>query len=97
MGRSRARISGFGEGGDQLARREDRMREGRTIDLVGRMHRLSAEGRRRILHEGDVVAEFHAETASRFDAGIRQHANDDNLFDPMLFQPGWGLRRATKE
>jgi hypothetical protein len=32
-----------------------------------------------------VVAEFHAETAGRFDAGIRQHADDDNLFDPMLF------------
>ena len=49
-----------------------------------RMHRLSAEGRRRILHKGDVVAEVHAETASRFDAGIRQHANDDNPFDPHV-------------
>jgi hypothetical protein len=34
---------------------------------------------------GDVVAEFDAETAGRFDAGIRQHANDENVFDPMLF------------
>jgi hypothetical protein len=62
------------------------MSEGRSIDLVRRMHRLPAEGRRRILHESDVVAEFHAETAGRFDAGIRQHANDDNLVDPKLFQ-----------
>ena len=62
------------------------MREGRPIDLVRRMHRFSAEGRRRILHERDMVAEFHAETAGRFDAGIRQHANNDNLFAPMLFQ-----------
>ncbi len=62
------------------------MSEGRPIDHVRRMHRLSARGRRRIRHEGDVIAEFHAETAGRFDAGIRQHANDDDLFDPKLFQ-----------
>ena len=62
------------------------MSEGRPIDLVRRMHRLVADGRRRILHEGDVVAEFHTETAGRLDAGIRQHADDDDLFDPQLFQ-----------
>jgi hypothetical protein len=42
------------------------MSEGRTIDLMGRMHRLSAEGWRRILYEGNVVAEFHAETTGRW-------------------------------
>ena len=47
------------------------MSEGRTIDLMGCMHRLSAEGCRRILYEGDVAAEFHAETAGQFDASIR--------------------------
>lgn len=62
------------------------MREGRTIDLMRRMHRLPAEGCRRILHEGDVVAELHPKTAGRYDAGIRQHTDDDDLLDPVLLQ-----------
>ena|SRR5215831_4224090 len=74
------------KGGDQLARREDCMSQGRTIDLVGRVHRLSAVGSRPTLHEGDVVAELHAKNGQSIRCRYLPHANDDNRFDPMLFQ-----------
>jgi len=33
-----------------------------------------------------VVAEFHPETAGGLDAGVRQHADEDDLLDSMLFE-----------
>jgi hypothetical protein len=37
------------------------------------------------LFEGDVVAEFHPETGG-LDAGVRQHADEDDLLDSVLFK-----------
>jgi hypothetical protein len=33
-----------------------------------------------------VVAEFHPETAGGFNAGVRQHADEDDLLDSVLFK-----------
>jgi hypothetical protein len=33
-----------------------------------------------------VVAEFHSETAGGLDAGVRQHADEDDLLDSVLFE-----------
>ncbi len=49
------------------------MRESRTIEVVGRMHHLVAEGCCRVLDQGDVAAELHREPAGRRDAGVRQN------------------------
>src|SRR5260221_8039265 len=61
------------------------MRECRPVEL-GRVHRFPTFSRRRIFDYGDVVAEFHPETAGGLDAGVRQHADEDDLFDSVLFK-----------
>jgi hypothetical protein len=33
-----------------------------------------------------VIAEFHSETAGRLNAGVRNHADEDDLFDSVLFK-----------
>ena len=33
-----------------------------------------------------MVAEFHPETAGGLDAGVRQHADEDDLLDSVLFK-----------
>jgi hypothetical protein len=72
--------------GDQLGRRQDGVREGRPVDLEGGVHRLLAKCRGRILHERDVVAEFHPEASGRLDAGVGDHAHEDDFSDVVLLE-----------
>src|SRR5207302_1021059 len=83
--RQRRSASGWQEG-QQLLGGQQSVREARSIDLVRRMHAFMAEGSGRILHEGDVVAQLHAKTRGGFDAGVRDHADENDLLDPPLFK-----------
>ncbi len=62
------------------------MREGWSIDLVGRVHAFTAEGSGGVLNESNVVAELHAKASGGFDAGIRDKTDKDDLLDPPLFE-----------
>src|SRR5262249_15310257 len=42
--------------------------------------------RRRILNDGDVITELGGEAHSRFDAGMRDEADDDELMDAVLLE-----------
>src|SRR6202047_1705998 len=75
----------FGQCGHDSTGGDDRVGEGRTVEL-GRARFFSTESRGRIFDEGDVIAEFHSKTAGRLDAGVRQHADEDDLFDSVLFK-----------
>src|SRR5438093_5745592 len=46
------------------------------------------EGSGRILHEGDVVAKLHTKARGALDAGVRDHADEDELLDPPLGEVG---------
>src|SRR5712664_2266565 len=50
------------------------MREGRAVQFMGGVQHLLAEGRGRVLHQRDVIAELHREAAGRFDAGVGEQA-----------------------
>jgi len=75
----------FGQRGHDLTGGDDRVGEGRTVEL-GRVHFFPTFSGRCIFDQGDVIAEFHSETAGRLDAGVRQHADEDDLFDPVLLK-----------
>ena len=77
----------FGSGGQlrqQFVGGEDVVGVGRSIDVVGGVHRLVAEGRGRVLDQRDMIAELLAKPAGRFDAGVGDHADQDDLLDPVL-------------
>jgi len=59
---------------------------GRPVDGVGGVHRLSAEGGGGILDQGDVIPEFHAEAAGRFDTRVRNHADQDDVANAVLLE-----------
>src|SRR5919198_4536583 len=80
--------SGRRQYGQQLLGGQNSVREARSIDLVRRVHAFPLEGSGRILNEGDVVAQFHAKARGGFDAGVRYHANEDDVLDPPLCELG---------
>ncbi len=47
-----------------------------------------AEGSGRILNQGDVIAQLHAEASGGFEAGVGDQADEDDLLDPALFEFG---------
>ena len=51
-----------------------------------RVHHLAAECRRCVLHQRDVIAEFHSEAGRRLDASVRQQTDHDDVFDAVLFE-----------
>ena len=57
---------------------------------IGRrcLHAFGAEGRRRVLHQGDVVAELHAVASGGFDAAIGDQADENDLLDTVLLELG---------
>jgi hypothetical protein len=42
------------------------------------------EGRRRVLDQGDVIAELHASASGGLDAGVRFEPDEDDPLDPPL-------------
>ncbi len=74
------------EQGNNVIRCEDRMSKRRSVDLMCRMHGFSTRSRRRIFHQGHMVAELHAKATGRFDTGIGEHANEHQALDSMLLE-----------
>ena len=62
------------------------MSKRRSVDLMRRMHGFSTRSRRRIFHQGHMVAELHAKATGRFDTGIGEHANEHQALDSMLLE-----------
>src|SRR5271165_3818696 len=62
------------------------MREGRSVNVVGRVHRLGAERCRSVPHQGYVVAEFGPRASGRLDTGVRRRADHDDLLDAALLE-----------
>src|SRR5215467_3392655 len=58
----------------------------RDIDVEGSMHHLVCVVRRRILNDGDVITELGGIAHSRFDAGMRDESDDDELMDAVLLE-----------
>ena len=50
------------------------------------MHHLVRVIRRRIFHDGDLVTELGGIAHSRFDAGMRDESDDDELMNAVLLQ-----------
>src|SRR5579871_5655204 len=50
------------------------------------MHRLMAEGRGCVRDERDMIPQLHAEAAGRLDAGVRDHADEDEATYAVLLE-----------
>ena len=50
------------------------------------MHHLVRVIRRRILYHGDLIAKLGGEANGRFDAGVRDQPDYDELMDAVLFE-----------
>ena len=85
-GLDRARGRHRRQRGEQFFSRKNRMRERRSVQLVRRAHHLAIECRRCVLHQRDVIAEFHREAGRRLDASVRQQTDHDDVFDAVLFE-----------
>ena len=72
--------------GDQFFGGQDRVSEGRTIQLMRGAHHLALERGRCILHQGDVVAELHREAACRLDTSVCQQTDNNDFLDAVLFE-----------
>ncbi len=83
------------KGCNQFIRRQDRVRERRTINSMSRMHCLTTKSSRCIAHECNVVPELHAEPCGRLDAGIGDHTDDDDLLNIVLFDSAPQLPSST--
>src|SRR6266702_1841443 len=71
---------------DHLSGGEHRLGVDRRIELDRGVHPLFAEGRGRVLQQGDRIAELVPETAGPFHAAWRGHAGQDNVLDSALAQ-----------
>ena len=73
------------------------MREGRPVDLRC-VHGFATEGGGGILDQGDVIPEFHAEAAGRFDTRVRNHADQDDVANAVLLELKIeiGIREAAR-
>ena len=59
---------------------------GRSVDGMGGVHRLMAEGGGGVPDQRDVISELHAEAAGRFDAGVGDHADQDDMTNAVLLE-----------
>src|SRR5215831_3848634 len=64
----------------------DRTRVVRDIDVEGSMHHLVCVVRGRVLNDGDVITELGGVAHGRFDAGVRDESDDDELMDVVLLE-----------
>src|SRR5262249_54218576 len=58
----------------------------RHVDVERGVHHLVRVIRRRVSYHGDLVAEFGGIAHGRFDAGMRDQADDDQLMDAVLLE-----------
>src|ERR1700756_221170 len=94
-------LRSVGSGGKlrkQIFGRYDGVRIGRPVDGMGGVHCFMAESSGRVLDQGDVVPELHTEAASRLDAGVGYHADQNDAADAVLFELKIeiGIREAAR-
>src|SRR6516225_6493238 len=77
---------GSGDRGNDLLRANDGTGVVWDIDVEGDMHHLVRVIRRGILNDGDLVTELGGIAHSRFDAGMRDESDDDELMNAVLLQ-----------
>jgi len=75
-----------GEGGYDLGRTEDGSGVVWEIDVESGMHHLVRVIRRRVFDHRHFVAELGSIANGRFDAGMRNHSDDDELMDAVLLE-----------
>lgn len=63
------------------------MSESGSIQIVGRVHHVEMDGRRRVSNEGHVITELHGEAGSRHDACVGQEADHDHAPDRIVRTP----------
>ncbi len=51
---------------------------------LSRLHSLGAERRRSVLHQRDVIAQFHAEASGGLDATVGDQADQDDFLNAVL-------------
>src|SRR6266702_5971188 len=69
---------------DHLSGGEHRLGVDRRVELDRGVHPLLAEGRGRVLHQGDRIAELVPVTASPFHAPRRGQSREDDVLDAVL-------------
>src|SRR5262249_37071133 len=74
------------DGGNDLLSAYDGTRVVRNVDVERGVHHLVRVIRRRVLNDGDVITEFGGIAHSRFDAGMRNESDDDELMDAVLLE-----------
>src|SRR5499427_5225791 len=72
--------------GNDLLRTYDGTGVVRDIDVECGVHHLVRVIRRRVLHHGNVITELGGIAHSRFDAGMRNESDDDELMDAVLLE-----------
>ena len=76
---------------------------GRPIDRVSGMHGFWTGGGGCILHQSDVKAELHGKPTGYLDAGVGDHADNNDVADAELLQlygewiVGWTLSGESGE
>ncbi len=76
----------LGQCRDQLGRRQNRVGEGRPVQLVRGVHHLFGKSGGGVLDQRDVIPELRGEPAGAFDTGVGQHADDDHPDDAALLE-----------
>ena len=75
---------GRGDRSNDLLRAYDGTGVVRQVDVERGMHHLVRVIRRRVFNHGDVIAELSGIANGRFDAGVRDESDDDELVDAIL-------------
>src|SRR5215467_3910861 len=75
-----------GNRGSDLLRAHNCTRVVRDIDVEGGMHHLVGVVRRRVPDDSDVIAELGGKAYRRFDAGMRDESDDNELVDAVLLE-----------
>src|SRR6516225_1126788 len=72
--------------GNDLLRAYDDTGVVRHVDVERGVHHLVRVIRRSVLHHGNVITELGGIAHSRFDAGMRNESDDDELMDAVLLE-----------
>ena len=57
-----------------------------SFKFVRGVHHLTAEGRRCVANQGDMISKLLRVTSGRLSTGVGQQSNDDDVADAVLFQ-----------
>src|SRR5262249_13631519 len=77
---------GSSDRGHDLLRAYDGASVVRHVNVERGVHHLVRVIRRRVLYHGDLIAEFSGIANGRFDAGVRDQPDDDEVMNTVLLQ-----------